>query len=210
MRAAAAIALCLVALAPASAKDKGADWWTRLNASNPTDIQDLIGVEDDAMETFVRVTSRAVYQEKTGGLIKSVRADHFLSATIDRKTGAIAYSFVFWASYSGDRGIHIQRMNAEGPDGPVPLEHAQRPNEVAGCTRYGCVLNSELLAIVPRDVLDWAARKPASSPWKVRLGFDAGNGDRETSPVEVAAFLMKVDEVAARIANGEPAAKLQF
>lgn len=203
MRAAVAFALCLIAISPASAKEKGADWWNRLNASNPSDIQDLIGVEDDAMETFVRVTSRAVYQEKTGGLIKAVRSDHFLSATIDRKTGAIAYSFVFWASYSGDRGIHIQRMNAEGPDGPVPLEHAQRPNEVAGCTRYGCTLTSELLAIVPRDVLDWAAKKPAASPWKVRLGFDAGSGDRETSPVEVAAFLMKVDAVAARMAKGE-------
>lgn len=205
-----ALALAMAAIAPASAKEKGADWWTRLNASQPADIQDLIGVEDDPMETFVRVTSRAVYQEKTGGLIKAVRSDHFLSATIDRKTGAIAYSFVFWASYSGDRGVHIQRINAEGPSGPVPLEHAQRPNEVDGCTRYGCVLNSELLAIVPRDVLDWAATKPTSSPWKVRLGFDAGNGDRKTSPVEVAAFLMKVDSIAAKMAKGEPTVDLQF
>lgn len=204
MRAAIAFALCLASIAPAAAKDRNADWWARLNASEPADIQDLISVEDDAMETFVRVTSRAVYQEKTG-LIPTVRADSFLSATIDRKTGAISYSFVFWTFFTGDRGVVIQRVNAEGPSGAVPLEHAQRPTDVSTCARYGCTFNTELLAIVPRDVLDWAASK--SSPWKVRLGFDVGNADRETSPVEVAAFLMKVDAVAARIAKGESPAE---
>lgn len=177
-----------------------ADWWARLSASAPADIEDLIGVVDDPMETFVRVDSKAVYQmQNTDGAIYKV--DSYLVADIDRKTGQAVYTYIFYTIYNARSGLRLVRMNAEGPDGAVPLDMVNLPGDVDSCRIYGCTFAMEAHAIVPRAVLDYAATKPADSPWKMRLVFDGAHGDRETAPVEVAAFLAKVDAVAAQLAR---------
>lgn len=196
-------ALALIATPAVAGKKQAqadADWWARLSSSKPDDISDLIGVVDDPMETFVRVDSRAVYQAQNmeGGVSK---ADSYLIAEIDRKTGQATYTYVFHAVYSARSGLRLVRMNAEGPEGAVPLDMVNLPGDVDGCQRYGCLFAMEAHAIVPRAVLDYAAAKPADSPWKMRLAFDGGHGDRETAPVEVAAFLAKVDAVTAHLAR---------
>lgn len=194
-------ALALIATPAAAGKKQAqadADWWARLSASKPDDIADLIGVIDDPMETFVRVDSKAVYQmQNTEGGVSKV--DSYLIAEIDRKTGQATYTYVFYAVYSARSGLRLVRMNAEGPDGAVPLDMVNLPSDVDSCQRFGCLFAMESHAIVPRAVLDYAAAKPADSPWKMRLAFDGGSGDRETAPVEVAAFLAKVDAVIAQL-----------
>jgi len=160
----------------------------------PDDVAKLVTTADDHLESVATLTTDRVFKTP-GGFSDRVRADNFLRALIDKKSGRTIFQLYAQLLYTGEprrfNGANFQLADSI-TSSPLTIS-----NETVDCP-YGVCMHEEHIAFeVPEALLrDLAARgeeRPVR-PWRFRL--KAQNGEDWTddmAPAEAAGLLIAVD-----------------
>lgn len=154
-------------------------------ALSPQAIADKATVHDDALEPFVQIDTESAFKWK-GGFTDTVRADNFLRALVDRKTGEVSIQVYQTLSYMIDwrRFGHVNLML---PAGLKSMELTVIARDVS--CQYGCVYTEVVGFNLTTDELDDVAHAYDQNPTatlKFRLKSPSGlDWDDDVPVVEV-------------------------
>jgi len=173
-----------------------------LQALTPEAVTDSVTISDDDLEPAATITTVNAYQSK-GGFTDKVRADNYLRAFIDKRSGATHYQLYQTVRYMGpDRAFQLATYAT--PDGPVPAELRELGHDVVTCKVSLCVRDDTLAFELPRATLDVIASQymaGSSSTWRFRFKAKTGaDWEDRMMPAEIKGLLLAVDRY--RTAHG--------
>jgi hypothetical protein len=176
-----------------------------LQALNPEIIAQGVAIADDDLEPTATISTVNAYQSR-GGFTDKVRADNYLRAFIDKRTGATRYQLYQTVRYMGpDRAFQLASYAT--PSGPVPSDLRELGHNVVSCAGTICVRDDTLAFELSRPTLALIASQyvaGSSPPWRFRFKGQTGmDWEDRMMPAEVKALLLAVDRY--RTAHGLPA-----
>jgi hypothetical protein len=163
-------------------------------------FRDTATVKDDPLHAKATITTENGYVEHSGPM-RMVWQDEFLSAVIDQSTGQKSFQIDAEITYSGSWRSY-ESANYPTANGRRSVPATRISKEAANCAVGECIYTEHIAFPVDEQVLRQvaaarAAAKPALWPFqavaKSGAGYTGGLSD-----AEVAGFLVKVDEYAAR------------
>ncbi len=167
----------------------------RLQALTPEDFARTVDIEDDDLETVAVITTLPGYKPK-GRFTDPVKADNFLRAMIDKRSGAIRYQLYESVLYLW-QWRHFRSATYASPEGPKDVE-LKIINTSVDCSMGGCVYNEEVGIPMTEDQLEQIASTyaPGSSPmWRFRLQAKSGmDWQDQLAPAEAAGLLIAVNK----------------
>jgi PDZ domain-containing protein len=163
-------------------------------------FRDTATVNDDPLHAKATITTENGYVEHTG-LMRMVWHDEFLSAVIDQSTGQKSFQIDAEITYSGSWRSY-QSANYPTANGRRSVPATQISKEAANCATGDCIYTEHIAFPVDEQVLrQVAAGRVAAKPAVWPYQAIAKSGPAYTgglSDAEVAGFLVKVDEYAAK------------
>jgi hypothetical protein len=166
-------------------------------------FRDTATVKDDPTHAKATITTENGYVEHTG-LMRMVWHDEFLSAVIDQSTGQKSFQIEAEITYSGSWRSY-ESANYPTANGRRSVPATLVGKETANCAVGECIYTEHIAFPVDEQVLrQVAAGRPAAKPvvWSFQAIAKSGPGyTGGLSDAEVAGFLVKVDEYAARPAT---------
>jgi hypothetical protein len=163
-------------------------------------FRDTATVKDDPVHAKATITTENGYVEHTG-LMNMVWHDEFLSAVIDQSTGQKSFQIEAEITYSGSWRLY-ESANYPTANGRRSVPATQISKEAVNCPVGDCIYTEHIAFPVDEQVLrQVAAGHVAAKPvaWPFQAVAKSGPAYRGAlSDAEVAGFLIKVDEYAAR------------
>jgi len=160
----------------------------------PGEVAKLVTTADDDLESVATLTTDHVFKTP-GGFSDRVRADNFLRALIDKKSGRTIFQLYAQLLYTGEP----RRFN--GANFQLAGTIASRPLTISHGTvdcPYGVCMHEDQIAFeIPEALLrELAARadeRPVR-PWRFRLKAQSGEDwTDDMAPAEAAGLLIAVD-----------------
>jgi hypothetical protein len=163
-------------------------------------FRDTATVKDDPLHAKATITTENGYVEHSG-LMNMVWHDEFLSAVIDQSTGQKSFQIDAEITYSGSwRSYETANYPTANGRRSVPATHISK--EAANCNVGECIYTEHIAFPVDEQMLrQIAAARVAAKPvlWPYQAAAKSGPAyTGGLSDAEVAGFLLKVDEYAAR------------
>ena len=190
----------LIALAigasPAAAEERLSRAEREAVAATPEQIADRADIQNDPLDTVIRVSTQPVYQQRQG-LLRVTNGDKFMRAFIDKNTLEVRYQLYLWTSYQAQQAARMNRLNYESQDGPGQAELHLIDTQVIGCGRYGCTYQEHIAADIPVETLRWVASQAqpgVDQSWQVRVFAQSGEAiNTGILRTEVAGILLAVE-----------------
>lgn len=187
---------------PAAAAQTMAGWSDKQQAKRleqfarltPGEVAKLVTTADDDLESVATLTTDRVFKTP-GGFSDRVRADNFLRALIDKKSGRTIFQLYAQLLYTGEP----RRFN--GANFQLDGSIANRPLTISNVTvdcPYGVCMHEEHIAFeIPeallRELATRADERPVR-PWRFRLKAQSGEDwTDDMAPAEAAGLLIAVD-----------------
>ncbi len=195
------LAFSLPAISPAAAQTM-TGWSDKQQAKRleqfarltPGDVARLVSTTDDDLEAVATLTTERAFTSP-GGFTYRVRADNFLRALIDKKSGRTIFQLYAQLAYTGEarrfNGANFQLAGTLA-SGPLILS-----SSTVDCP-YGVCLHEDHIAFeVPeallRELTTHADERPVR-PWRFRLKAQSGEDwTDDMAPAEAAGLLAAVD-----------------
>lgn len=172
----------------------------KLQSLTPDAVTKLVVVEDDDLETRAKLSTVNAYRDN-GRFTDRVRADNFVRAWIDKKTGAATYQVYQRVNYDGGRR-DFQFVNYASPDGPKTAKLDRIAFETLGC-QYGACFSSDTVGFtIDEQFLKAIASQYTpgrSQMWRFKFQASSGFDWQDMiSPAEIAGLLSAVDAYRAK------------
>lgn len=160
----------------------------------PGDVAKLVTTADDDLESVATLTTDRVFKSP-GDFSDRMRADNFLRALIDKKSGRTIFQLYAQLLYTGEprrfTGANFQLAGTIA-SGPLTIS-----NETVDCP-YGVCMHEEHIAFeIPeallRELATRANERPVR-PWRFRLkAQNSEDWTDDMAPAEAAGLLVAVD-----------------
>lgn len=189
-----ALAWAVLLASPAYSQDKTQRQIDALLRRPPAEIEPLIKVTGDSLDTSITVSSYQATAVTYKGLLASNTVENsFLRAFVDRKTKQVTAQIYHRATYGGRGWKFLTRATYETPDGIEEVKADRVGNDVS-CSRYGCSYVEEVVIPIKFEVLEKAASTfDPSDPLKgIHYRIFAQSGDKIDEGIpgnEIAAFV---------------------
>ncbi|WBY08124.1 hypothetical protein PIB19_00775 [Sphingomonas sp. 7/4-4] len=160
---------------------------------SPADFAAKVKIDDDELEVAATLTTEPGFRFK-GGFTDRMRADSFLRAIINKRTGTATFQLYAVLLYSGEYR-QFTDANYQAGDSPASTPLTISSHRV-DC-QYGCVNTDDIAFEVPETVLRGLAKRADERPvrpWRFRLKARTGEDwSDDMAPAEAAGLLAAVD-----------------
>ncbi len=158
--------------------------------------------QDDELEVLATIHTRDGYAFK-GSFTDRMRADTFLRALIEKRSGAASYQLYARLSYSGEWRTFTSARYATS-QGPVSAPLTAIDRDVS--CQYGvCVYTEHVAFEVSEDFLRQLAERASERPvrpWRFRFKARSGlDWTDDMAPAEAAGLLLAVDRYRAALSE---------
>ncbi|MEZ5687871.1 MAG: hypothetical protein R3E21_03645 [Caenibius sp.] len=151
-------------------------------------------IEDDGLEVVATIHTRDGYTFK-GGLTDRMRADTFLRAFVDKRSGSATYQLYAQLSYSGEWRTFSSALYATS-QGPVSVPLTVIDRDV-DCHYGTCVFTEHVTFPLPEEIvreLAGQADEHTVKPWRFRFKARSGlDWTDDMTPAEAAGLLLAVE-----------------
>jgi hypothetical protein len=167
----------------------------KLQSLTPADVARGVVIEDDDLATLAKVSTSEAYRSNSR-FTDPVRADNFVRAIIDKKTGGVLYQIYQTVTYMFE-WRNFTSVNYASPTGPQTAKLDQINREVIMCTAGSCVYRETVGFIVSEAFLTTIASQyaPGNSPlWRFKFrATKSFDWEDSMNPAEIAGLLLAVD-----------------
>jgi hypothetical protein len=167
----------------------------QMQTLTPADVAKGVVIDDDDFATRAELATSNAYRNN-GRFTDPVRADNFMRAWIDKKTGRVTYQLYQTVIYGYD-WRNFTYVNYASPEGPQTAKIEQIAHEAIACDGGSCSYRETVGFMVGEDFLKTiAGQYVAGNSRSWRFKFRATNGfdwEDSISSAEVAGLLLAVD-----------------
>jgi hypothetical protein len=167
----------------------------QMQTLTPADVAKGVVIDDDDFATRAELATSNAYRNN-GRFADPVRADNFMRAWIDKKTGSVMYQLYQTVTYGYD-WRNFTYVNYASPTGPQTAKLEQIAREAIACYGDSCTYRETVGFMVGEDLLKTIADQYVAGntpPWRFKFratkGFD---WEDSITPAEVAGLLLAVD-----------------